>query len=99
MNKTLEYYLSLRYDIHLEGLEEGGYLATIPLLEGCMSDGDTPVEAITNLEEAKTLWLEVALEQNTPIPEPQYHNYTKDIQESVDRLLEKERTKSLTSRI
>jgi predicted RNase H-like HicB family nuclease len=94
MNKTLEYYLSLRYDIHLEGLEEGGYLATIPLLDGCMSDGDTPVEAVTNLEEAKELWLEGALEDGIPIPEPQYHNYTKDIQQSVDRLIEKEHTKA-----
>lgn len=94
MNKTLEYYLSLRYDIHLEGLEEGGYFATIPLLKGCMSDGETPVEAVTNLEEAKTLWLESAIEENTPIPEPQYHDYTQDIQKSVDRLLEKARTKA-----
>ena len=94
MNKSLEYYLSLRYDIHLEGLEEGGYAATIPLLKGCMSDGETPVEAVTHLEEAKALWLEGAIEQNIPIPEPQYHDYTKDIQESVDRLPEKERTKA-----
>ena len=94
MNKTLEYYLSLRYDIHLEGLEEGGYLATIPLLKGCMSGGDTPAEAVTHLEEAKELWLEGALDDDIPIPEPQYHNYSKDIQESVDRLIEKERTKA-----
>jgi antitoxin HicB len=94
MNKTLEYYLSLRYDIHLEGLEEGGYLATIPLLKGCMSDGETPVEAVTNLEEAKTLWLEGAIELNIPIPEPTYHDYTKDIHQSVNRLLEKARTKA-----
>ena len=94
MNKTLEYYLSLRYDIHLEGLEEGGYAATIPLLKGCMSDGETPVEAVTNLEEAKELWLEGALELNISIPEPQYHDYVKDIQESIDRLLEKERTRA-----
>lgn len=94
MNKTLEYYLSLRYDIHLEGLEEGGYLATIPSLKGCMSGGETPVEAVTNLQEAKELWIEGALEENLPIPEPTYHDYTKDIQQSVDRLLEKERTKA-----
>ncbi|MBA3874119.1 MAG: type II toxin-antitoxin system HicB family antitoxin [Anaerolineae bacterium] len=94
MNKTLEYYLSLRYDIHLEGLEEGGYAATIPLLKGCMSDGETPVEAVTNLEEAKALWLEGAIEQNISIPEPQYHDYGNDIQESINRLLEKERTKA-----
>ncbi len=94
MNKTLEYYLSLRYDIHLEGLEEGGYFATIPLLKGCMSDGETPVEAVKNLEEAKTLWLEGAIEQNMAIPEPTYHDYTKDIQQSVEHLLEKERTKA-----
>lgn len=94
MNKTLEYYLSLRYDIHLEGLKEGGYAATIPLLKGCMADGETPVEAVTNLEEAKVLWLEGAIEQNSPIPEPQYYDNAKDIRESIDRLLEKERTKA-----
>ncbi len=35
-----------------------------------MSDGDTPEEAATMIQEAIELWLEVALEEGAPIPEP-----------------------------
>lgn len=75
-NKTLEYYLSLPYAVVLTPLspeDGGGWLATIPLLEGRMTDGETQHEAIERLEEAKHLWLEVALEQGIPIPEPEFY--------------------------
>ncbi|MBI5215410.1 MAG: type II toxin-antitoxin system HicB family antitoxin [Ignavibacteriae bacterium] len=49
----------------------GGYFATIPLLEGCQSDGRTPDEAITNLREAQRAWIESALKNHDAIPVPQ----------------------------
>lgn len=73
MNKDISYYLSLNYDINLRPISEedgGGWLASIPLLEGCISDGSTPNEALENLEDAKIDWLEFCLEENLPIPEP-----------------------------
>jgi predicted RNase H-like HicB family nuclease len=69
--KTLTYYLNLPYPILLvPDPEDGTWYAKIPLLPGCMSDGETPEEAIANLREAQTLWLEVSLDEGDDIPEP-----------------------------
>jgi antitoxin HicB len=72
--KTLEYYLSLPYPILLVPPEspDETWFVKIPLLEGCMSDGPTPDEALENLKEAQTLWLEVSLEHRDEILEPNY---------------------------
>ena len=37
--------------------EGGGWLATFPDLPGCMSDGETPEEALRNAAEAENAWL------------------------------------------
>jgi antitoxin HicB len=37
--------------------EGGGWLAAFPDLPGCMSDGETPEEALRNAAEAETTWL------------------------------------------
>lgn len=71
--KDLNYYLNLNYDIKLRKLtgEEGsGWFAEIPLLPGCISDGETPEEAITNINDAKKCWVEACLELGRSIPEP-----------------------------
>ena len=54
----------------LSGEEGGGYLATVPELSGCMSDGATRAEALVNVEDAITTWLHVARKQGWAIPEP-----------------------------
>jgi antitoxin HicB len=36
-----------------------GYLATIPDLPGCVSDGDTPEEALKNVQEAIKSWIKL----------------------------------------
>ena len=69
-NKTLEYYLSLPYTIELTPDEDGIWFASIPLLEGCMTQGDSRENALVMLDEAKELWLETALAEGIPIPEP-----------------------------
>jgi predicted RNase H-like HicB family nuclease len=71
--KNLGYYLALNYDIRLRKLtdeEGGGWLAEIPLLPGCISDGETPEEAIANVDDAKKCWIETCLELDRPVPEP-----------------------------
>jgi antitoxin HicB len=70
MNKTLDYYLSLPYPIELIPDEDGFWFAQIPLLEGCMTQGETREAALEMLDEAKELWLETALDENIAIPEP-----------------------------
>lgn len=37
--------------------EGGGWLVTFPDLPGCMSDGETPEEALRNAAEAEIAWL------------------------------------------
>lgn len=73
MPKDLDYYLNLDYDIRVRRLreEEGsGWLAEIPLLPGCMSDGETAEEAIANLEDAKRCWIETCIALGREVPEP-----------------------------
>jgi predicted RNase H-like HicB family nuclease len=52
--------------------EDGCYVADIPDLETCSAFGDTPEEALAEVEQAKEAWLETARELGKPIPRPQY---------------------------
>lgn len=48
----------------------GGYLGFAPDLPGCMSDGETPEEALANTEEAVAEWLETAERRCMIAPQP-----------------------------
>lgn len=48
----------MRFKVVLEPGEEGGYTVFVPSLPGCISEGDTREEAITNIKEAIELYLE-----------------------------------------
>ncbi len=75
MNKTLDYYLSLPYSIELTpDTEAGGWVAAVRELPGCMSQGDTQAEALQMIQDALRGWLEIALEDGKPIPEPRPEN-------------------------
>lgn len=50
--------------------EGGGYLAWVPDLPGCMSDGKTPADAIANVHDAIREWIEEADSLGQPIPQP-----------------------------
>lgn len=50
--------------------EGGGFLATVPDLPGCMSDGETPEEAMANARDAIEAWKEGALDLGWEIPRP-----------------------------
>ncbi len=43
--------------------EEGGYWAEIPALPGCVSEGETLDETLSNIREAAEGWLEVSAER------------------------------------
>jgi predicted RNase H-like HicB family nuclease len=65
--------MKLEYAVRIERLAEsdgGGYLATVPDLPGCMSDGATPEEALMNVQEAITSWIEAAKEWKQDVPKP-----------------------------
>ncbi|MGQ0662320.1 MAG: type II toxin-antitoxin system HicB family antitoxin [Pseudomonadota bacterium] len=48
----------------------GGYVAQVPDLPGCMSDGKTIAEAIENVEDAIPSWIKTAQEFGDPVPQP-----------------------------
>jgi predicted RNase H-like HicB family nuclease len=48
---------------------KGAYIAEVPELPGCMADGQTRQEAVTNAERAIQEWIERAKELGRPIPE------------------------------
>ncbi len=50
---------------------EPGYVALNPELEGCVSQGDTPDEALLNLKEARVDYIYFLLEDGLEVPEPQ----------------------------
>ena len=50
--------------------EGGGYLIEFPDLPGCMSDGPTIEEAITNGIDAMRGWIEAMSAEGHPIPAP-----------------------------
>ncbi len=47
-----------------------GYLGEVLELEGCITAGATPEEALRNLDEAMAVWVDSALAEGDPIPEP-----------------------------
>ena len=51
----------------------GGFVATVPELPGCMSDGETRAEALVNVEDAIATWIFCARKMGRAIPEPQLH--------------------------
>jgi predicted RNase H-like HicB family nuclease len=52
--------------------EDAGYIADIPDLKMCSAFGDTPVQALAEVQLAKQAWLETARQENKPIPTPEY---------------------------
>jgi antitoxin HicB len=50
----------------------GGFVATVPDLPGCMSDGETEFETVQNVQDAIACWIEAAQENKRPVPVPSY---------------------------
>ena len=46
------------------------YLARIPELEGCISQGETIEQAVDDLHRAKTDYIQSLLEDGLPVPQP-----------------------------
>ncbi|MCL5961488.1 MAG: type II toxin-antitoxin system HicB family antitoxin [Chloroflexi bacterium] len=51
---------------------DGGYIADIPDLKACSAFGETPEEALAQVEIAKAAWLEAARAEGKPVPRPRY---------------------------
>jgi len=52
--------------------DDGGYIADLPDLTVCSAFGETPDEALHEVQQAKKLWLAAARAEGKPIPPPEY---------------------------
>ena len=59
----------MKYTVVLERYSDGGYVVSVPVLPGCVSQGDTRDEALANIREAMELYLEDCRLAGDPIPE------------------------------
>jgi antitoxin HicB len=61
------------YEVDIMPLSQsdgGGFLAVVPELPGCKSDGETPHEALENAYDAISCWIEAAEEMGRAVPQP-----------------------------
>ncbi len=56
------------YRVLIEQDEDGVFVAECPSLPGCVSQGATPDEAVANIKDAITGYLESLRQHNEPIP-------------------------------
>jgi antitoxin HicB len=71
MSKEFSYYMSLSYSIEIHKSPESSYFVTHPDLDGCMAEGSALAEAMTNLADARELWIEARLAGGYGVPEPE----------------------------
>jgi predicted RNase H-like HicB family nuclease len=58
----------MRYTVVLEKESDGGYVATVPALPGCVSQGDTRQQALDNIREAIELYVQDCRDAGDPVP-------------------------------
>ncbi len=58
----------MRYRVLIEQDEDGVYVAEVPALPGCISQGRTRSEAVSNIKEAIRAYLESLQAHGEPVP-------------------------------
>ena len=53
--------------------EGGGFVALVPDVPGCMSDGETAEAAFASVQDAAAAWIEEATALGRPVPPPSRH--------------------------
>jgi len=56
------------YPIVIYPCEEGGFVAEIPALKGCLAQGETIAETLEELNIVSNLWLETAKSHHQELP-------------------------------
>ena len=56
------------YPIIIYPAEEGGYVAEVPALKGCLAQGETLDECLQELKTVQAFWLESARRNNQKVP-------------------------------
>jgi predicted RNase H-like HicB family nuclease len=60
----------VKYRVLIEQDEDGVFVAEVPSLPGCISQGETREQAIENIKEAIALYLESLAAHDEPVPPP-----------------------------
>lgn len=60
----------MKYRINIEQDEDGMFIATVPSLPGCISQGASREAAIENVRDAASGYLESLRQHDEPIPPP-----------------------------
>ena len=58
----------MKYTVIIEEGCESGYVAYVPALKGCVSQGKTKAEALNNIKEAMEVYIEALLEDGLAVP-------------------------------
>jgi antitoxin HicB len=59
----------MQHEIVTYPCEEGGYVAEVPALKGCLAQGETLDEALQELKIVTDLWLETAEKYGQKLPD------------------------------
>ena len=59
----------MNYPVLIYPSEEGGYVAEVPALKGCLAHGETLNETLEELEIVENLWIETAKKYGQPLPD------------------------------
>jgi predicted RNase H-like HicB family nuclease len=60
----------MRYRVLIDTDEDGVFVAEVPALPGCVSQGSTRTEAVANIKEAIAAYLESLQKHGEPVPPP-----------------------------
>jgi len=58
----------MKYTVLIRAGNESGFVATVPALPGCVSQGRTRRQALRNAKEAIEAYIEALLEDGLPVP-------------------------------
>ena len=59
----------MKYTVVLERESDGGFVVSVPVLPGCISQGNSREEALANIREAVELYVEDCRLSGDPVPE------------------------------
>ena len=59
----------MKYTVVLERESDGGFVVSVPVLPGCISQGNSREEALANIREAAELYVEDCRLSGDPVPE------------------------------
>ncbi|NJL81895.1 MAG: type II toxin-antitoxin system HicB family antitoxin [Chloroflexaceae bacterium] len=61
----------MQYPILIYPCPEGGFVAEVPALKGCLAQGETVEEVFQELEIVTRLWIESAQRNGQTLPSPE----------------------------